>query len=84
LSKLRVHYNFCEGCGRWVCEDCYLVYDKDGNNGISACADCAKKRGVTGLTNKQFDEAWPEIERRRREKREAARKEQTQKNREQP
>jgi hypothetical protein len=67
LAKIRLHFNYCQTCGRWICNDCYLV--DDGNaNCIGICTDCAKDRGITGVTNAQFDALWPEIDRRRRER----------------
>ncbi len=51
IDKLRLNYNYCDVCDKWVCGDCFLT-------------DCAKERGVTGLTCAQFEEAWPEIRRR--------------------
>lgn len=86
LAKLRLNYNFCDTCNRWVCGDCYLVDDGNGN-GIGICTACATERGITGLTNAQFNEAWPDIQRRqneRREKSEKKRLEMKQQNREQP
>jgi hypothetical protein len=35
----------------------------DGNgNGIGLCTACAKERGRTGLTNSQFELAWPRLQ----------------------
>ena len=63
LEKLRMPFNFCETCGKWVCEDCYLIDDGNGN-GIGICTACAKERGRTGLTSAQLDEAWPDLQKR--------------------
>ncbi|MDR0916395.1 MAG: hypothetical protein LBN02_04310 [Oscillospiraceae bacterium] len=67
LSELRLRFNYCQTCGRWICNDCYLVDDGNGN-AMAICPDCAKERGITGVTNAQFDALWPEIRRRRRER----------------
>jgi hypothetical protein len=67
VAELRIRFNYCQTCGRWICNDCYLVDDGNGDP-IAICTDCAKERGVTGVTNAQFDALWPEIERRRRER----------------
>ena len=59
--KLRFHLAYCDKCGKWVCGDCFLIDDGNGN-GIGICTICAKERGRTGLTSAQFDEAWPGIQ----------------------
>jgi transcription elongation factor Elf1 len=61
IQKLRLKFNFCDTCGKWVCEDCFLIDDGNGN-GIGICTVCAKKHGITGLTGAQFEEAWPRIQ----------------------
>nr|AGS53032.1 hypothetical protein [uncultured bacterium contig00031] len=48
LAKLRLLFNFCRVCGKWVCENCYFVQDTNGSMGI--CSACAKKKGITGKT----------------------------------
>jgi hypothetical protein len=62
-DKLRLKFFFCETCGKWVCEDCFYIDDGKGN-GIGICTTCAKERGRTGLTLAQFEEAWPELQKR--------------------
>jgi hypothetical protein len=61
LGKLRQMFNFCDTCNRWVCEDCFLIDDGNGNS-IGLCTDCAKQRGITGLNSSQFELAWPRLE----------------------
>jgi hypothetical protein len=34
------HFNYCRDCGRWVCDECFLVAE-DGRGDV--CADCASK-----------------------------------------
>ena len=63
IDKLRLNYNYCDVCDKWVCGDCFLTDDGNGNS-IGICTACAKERGVTGLTCAQFEEEWPEIRRR--------------------
>jgi hypothetical protein len=70
FDKLRLQFNFCDTCGKWVCEDCYCVDDGNGNC-IGICTACAKEQGITGYTIPQFEEAWPEIHRRIRVRNEA-------------
>jgi hypothetical protein len=66
LMKLRFNFNFCRHCGCFVCNGCYLVYDRDGRE-LSRCRNCAEKQGITnGLTNAEFDEVFPEMERKRK------------------
>lgn len=48
LHRLRLLFNFCRVCGKWVCENCYLIHDTNGSMGI--CTACAKKKGITGKT----------------------------------
>jgi hypothetical protein len=59
-AKLRLHFNFCGECGRWVCEDCYLVHDGVGN-GIGVCRKCGEKQGIKGLTMDEALRANPEM-----------------------
>jgi hypothetical protein len=66
IDKLRTNYNYCETCGRWVCEDCFLCQDDFG--GIGICTECAAERGVKGYTVKEFNEHYPEIKRRDKER----------------
>ncbi|MDR1464291.1 MAG: hypothetical protein LBJ11_03180 [Oscillospiraceae bacterium] len=57
LSELRLQFNRCEHCGKWVCCDCYLVDDGHGNGayeGSDICSACAKERGIIGLTVTQM------------------------------
>jgi len=61
--RLRLKFFFCETCGKWVCEDCFYIDDGKGN-GIGICIPCATERGKTGLTLAQFEEAWPELQKR--------------------
>jgi hypothetical protein len=61
IQKLRLNFNFFDTCGKWVCGDCFLIDDGNGN-GIGICTACAEERGITGLTGAQFEEAWPRIE----------------------
>jgi hypothetical protein len=61
IQKLRLKFNFCDTCGKWVCEDCFLIDDGNGN-GIGICTACAKERGITGLTPAQFEQAWPRLQ----------------------
>jgi hypothetical protein len=61
IQKQRLNFAFCDSCGKWVCEDCFLIDDGNGN-GIGICTACAKERGITGLTSAQFEEAWPRIQ----------------------
>jgi hypothetical protein len=60
IQKLRLEFNFCDNCGKWVCGDCFLI--DDGNGGaLGICTACARERGITGLTGEQFEQAWPRI-----------------------
>lgn len=71
LRELRQLFNFCRPCKRWVCEDCFLVDDGNGD-GIGICIECAIEQGITGMTAAQFEEAWPELQHHINERREAA------------
>lgn len=73
IMNLRRELSFCDTCGKWVCEDCFLIDDGKGNC-IGICTACASERGMTGLTSAQFEEAWPDIQRPIRERLEAARR----------
>ena len=53
---LRYEFAYCDTCNRWVCEDCFLIDDGNGNS-IGICTDCAKEKGIAGLTEEQFAEA---------------------------
>jgi hypothetical protein len=59
IRLLRLEFDFCETCNRWVCEDCFLI--DDGVGAIGICAECADTQGITGYTNAQFEAAWPEL-----------------------
>lgn len=48
LRKLKKHFNRCTECGRWVCDDCFICSDK--SDSVSLCADCAKKKSVSGVS----------------------------------
>ena len=61
--RFRLKFFFCETCGKWVCEDCFYVDDGKGSS-IGICTSCAAERGRTGLTLAQFEEAWPELQKR--------------------
>jgi hypothetical protein len=61
IGKLRMQFNFCETCGKWVCEDCFLIDDGNGNS-IGICASCAKEQSIKGLTSDELVEAWPKIQ----------------------
>jgi hypothetical protein len=63
LRALRFQFNFCDTCEKWVCEDCFLLDDGNGNS-IGICTACAKEQGITGLTDAEFEEKWPEIKKR--------------------
>jgi hypothetical protein len=73
FQKLRMKFNFCDTCGKWICEDCFYIDDGKGGM-IGICIPCAKERGSTGLTLAQFEEAWPQIQERRIKRIIAARK----------
>jgi hypothetical protein len=62
IRRLRRRFAFCNSCKRWVCEDCFLI--DDGTGAIGICTECAKRQGITGYTEAQFEEAWPEIKKR--------------------
>ena len=62
LLNLRQELLFCDSCGKWVCEDCFLIDDGKGN-GIGICTACALAQGISGLTSTQFEDAWPDIQR---------------------
>ena len=64
IAGLQQSFFYCDTCGRWVCEDCYLINDGIGN-GIGMCIECAEERGIKGLTITQFEKAWPHIRNRR-------------------
>jgi RNA polymerase subunit RPABC4/transcription elongation factor Spt4 len=34
-----LHFNFCPVCGRWVCDDCISLNDRDGE----VCRECGDK-----------------------------------------
>ena len=70
MRKLCLEFNFCDNCGKWVCEDCFLVDDGNGSL-LGICTACAKKRGISGLTSAQLEEAWPDIRRKIRARNEA-------------
>jgi hypothetical protein len=63
LRALRFQFYFCDTCDKWVCEDCFLLDDGNGNS-IGICTVCAQEQGITGLTDAQFEEKWPEIKKR--------------------
>ncbi len=67
LREIYQDFSLCRTCLRFICEACYLVDDGEGN-GISICSECAAKQGVTGLTLEQAEKAWPELERRMKER----------------
>jgi hypothetical protein len=73
MLKLSLNFNYCRFCKKWVCEDCFLIDDGNGN-AIGICTTCAKGKGVTGLTIVQFEEAWPHIKARRQLRIEAAKR----------
>lgn len=73
LLNLRRELLFCDSCGKWVCEDCFLIDDGKGN-GIGICTACALAQGISGLTSTQFEEAWPDIQRPIQKRLEAARR----------
>ncbi|MDR1464290.1 MAG: hypothetical protein LBJ11_03175 [Oscillospiraceae bacterium] len=70
FRKLRLQFNFCDTCNRWICEDCFFLDDGNGNS-IGICTECAEKQGIKGLTQAGFEEKWPEIKKRIWEKNEA-------------
>lgn len=63
LGALREQFNHCDLCGKWVCDDCNIVEDGNGNaayDGGDLCAVCAKERGITGISVTYFNEqVWP-------------------------
>ena len=73
MRKLRMEFNFCDACGMWVCEDCFLLDDGNGSL-IGICASCGKKQGISGLNSAQLEEAWPDIRRKIRARNEAVRR----------
>ncbi|MGJ4848976.1 hypothetical protein ACH6CV_01860 [Bacillota bacterium Meth-B3] len=73
ILNLRRKLLFCGICGKWACEDCFLIDDGKGN-GIGICTACASAQGMTGLTSAQFEEAWPDIQHPIRKRLEAARR----------
>lgn len=73
LLNLRRELLFCDSCGKWVCEDCFLIDDGEGN-GIGICTACALAQGISGLTSAQFEGAWPDILRPIQKRLEAARR----------
>jgi len=64
IHKISQNFDYCRTCGRWVCEDCFFIDDGNGN-GIGMCSACAKEQGIPGLTAIQFEEAWPQLQKRR-------------------
>ena len=64
MEKLRMNFNFCRTCCKWVCEDCFYIDDGNGNS-IGLCSACAGKKGLSGLTAVQFEDAWPQIQKLR-------------------
>ena len=73
LMNLRRELLFCDSCGKWVCDDCFLIDDGKGN-GIGICTACALAQGISGLTSAQFEDAWPDIQRPIQKRLEAARR----------
>lgn len=73
LLNLRRELLFCDSCGKWVCEDCFLIDDGKGN-GIGICTACSLAQGLSGLTSAQFEEAWLDIQRPIQKRLEAARR----------
>jgi hypothetical protein len=59
-SLLRLEFNFCGDCGRWICEDCYWADDGAGN-GIGICRECGERQGITGMTVAEALAARPEL-----------------------
>jgi transcription elongation factor Elf1 len=48
FAALRRRFNYCERCGRWVCDKCFVA---QGPRGAAAlCARCAAEQGITGKT----------------------------------
>ena len=70
MRQLSLKFNFCDNCGKWVCEDCFFVDDGNGSL-LGICTVCAKKQGISGLTSAQLEEAWPDIRRKIRARNEA-------------
>ncbi len=51
-KRLKRSYNFCDECGRWVCDKCFLIsFDKQGRG---VCLECAKKLGLRGKTTAEI------------------------------
>ena len=71
IQKLSRNFNFCQSCKKWVCEDCFYIDDGHGNI-MGLCSACAKEQGVSGLTVIQFEEVWPQLQKSRQKRREAA------------
>ena len=55
FQKLRMQFDFCDACNKWVCEDCFYIDDGNGQV-LAICIPCAKERGREGITLAQFDE----------------------------
>ena len=75
VAELRKQFNYCDVCGKWVCDDCHIVEDGNGNpvyDKGQICAACAKERGITGISvtyynEKIWPEKWPLIQERQAE-----------------
>jgi hypothetical protein len=60
IGKVRLMFNFCDTCNKWVCEDCFLTDDGNGSD-MGLFTVCAQERGKTGLTSSPFELAWPRL-----------------------
>jgi hypothetical protein len=38
MSRLRLRFNQCPACGRWVCDDCFCM--NTGPDGAGLCGEC--------------------------------------------
>ncbi len=43
--SLATAFNYCKGCGKWVCNDCYTITDQEDD----MCIECAKEHRLTGM-----------------------------------
>ncbi len=46
VQDLAMYFNFCQHCGRWVCDSCFLSEDSQGI--CKQCENTIKNKEVTG------------------------------------
>jgi hypothetical protein len=50
--EARLQFNRCVRCGKNVCEDCYLIFDEDGN-GADVCKNCYESNKSQNMEEKR-------------------------------